>query len=204
LMSICPRCKVNERTSPTNYCPPCRRANAKARRRPKPTLAERFWAKVRKETHEREPGLGPCWIWTGSINPKSGYGMFQTGERVSAAGHRTPTQAHIVSCRLAGKVLPAGHEWDHLCSTRRCVEPSHLQAVTHRENIRRGLSIVAGYMDTDRHKCGHLKGSEHTYYRPDGSGTHCGTCSRQRAGDNYREANQAKRRAEEALQQVPF
>jgi hypothetical protein len=170
---------------------------------PRATLAERFWSKVRKEDFEREPGLGPCWIWIGRIGP-DGYGYFMTGDRVSAAGNRMPTQAHIVSARLAGKPLPEGHEWDHFCRQRPCVNPGHLDAVMHRENIKRGLSVVADYMEARTHKCGHVKGSEHTYRRPDGKGSHCGTCARSRALAHYREHNTAKRRAEEALQQVPF
>ncbi len=35
--------------------------------------------------------------------------------------------------------IPEGLELDHLCRVRHCVNPDHLEAVTHRENIRRGL-----------------------------------------------------------------
>lgn len=203
-MKLCSRCKTEPSAGTGPYCRPCRRAYEKSRRRPKPTMAERFWAKVRKEDFERDPGLGPCWIWTGSINTQSGYGMFMTGDRTSPGGHREPTQAHIVSARLAGKVCPEGKEWDHFCRQRPCVNPPHLEAVTHPENIRRGMSIVADYMEAGSFKCGHAKDSEHAYARPDGKGVQCGTCGRDRARKHYRDANQAKRRAEDALQQVPF
>lgn len=171
---------------------------------PRPTMEERFWSKVRKEEDERDPGLGPCWIWAGYINPVDGYGYFQTGDRPSPGGYPTPTQAHIVSARLAGKPLPDGREWDHFCRQRPCVNPGHLEATTHRENVRRGLGLAANYMEQTTHKCGHPKGNEHSYIRPDGKGSHCRTCSLARLNAHYREANQAKRRAEEALQQVPF
>lgn len=144
-------------------------------------MEERFWAKVQKEAEEREPGLGPCWIWTGSINPKDGYGYFMTGDRLSPGGHRMPTQAHIVSARLSGKACPDGKEWDHFCRVRACVNPIHLEAVVHRENVKRGVSLVADYMDARTYKCGHPKDSEHTYYRPDGKGRFCGTCARARS-----------------------
>ena len=34
-----------------------------------PTMQERFWAKVDKQ------GENGCWLWTASINPKTGYGQ---------------------------------------------------------------------------------------------------------------------------------
>lgn len=144
------------------------------------SMADRFWAKVRKEDFERDPGLGPCWIWTGHINPVDGYGYFQTGDRVSAAGNRMPTQAHIVSARLADKVRPEGKEWDHFCRQRPCVNPGHLEAVVHRENIKRGTSIVADYIHEETCKRGHPKTPENRYQRPDGKGSQCLPCIRLR------------------------
>ena len=50
--------------------------------------------------------------------------------------------------RLHGKV-PPGHDLDHLCRNRRCVNPDHLEPVTRKQNNRRGArsklnpSIVA-------------------------------------------------------------
>jgi hypothetical protein len=147
-------------------------------------MEERFWAKVKKETEERDPGLGPCWTWTGRIG-EDGYGYFMTGDRVTEKGHRAPTQAHIVSTRIHNKPISDDYEWDHFCRTRHCVNPSHLEAVPHRENIKRGLSIVADFMDARTYKCGHPKDSEHTYYRPDGKGQFCGTCSRAKLKAKY-------------------
>ena len=31
--------------------------------------------------------------------------------------------------------IPEGHEVDHICHVRRCVEPTHLRALTHRQNV---------------------------------------------------------------------
>src|SRR5262244_2273460 len=31
--------------------------------------------------------------------------------------------------------IPEGYEVDHICHVRRCVEPSHLRLLTHRENV---------------------------------------------------------------------
>jgi len=42
---------------------------------------------------------------------------------------------------------------DHLCKTRQCVNPDHLEAVTHKENIRRG--------ETGKHNNHHNKFKTH-------------------------------------------
>lgn len=82
-----------------------------------PTLPERFWSKV-----ERSPD--GCWLWTGSIN-QHGYG--RDGKRLA---HRVVWEA------LRGPVAN-GLELDHLCKARRCVNPEHIEAVTHAENLHR-------------------------------------------------------------------
>ncbi len=64
--------------------------------------------------------LGPCWIWEGRLNA-NGYG---------------PYAAQYIKYR--GPV-PDGLDLDHLCRVRACCNPWHLEPVTHRENIRRGV-----------------------------------------------------------------
>jgi hypothetical protein len=70
-----------------------------------------------------------CWEWTG-YRDKDGYGMFG----LRGAGRR----AHCVAWTLDHGQIPDGAEIDHLCRNRACVRPSHLELVTHRENILRG------------------------------------------------------------------
>ena len=71
-----------------------------------------------------EPNTG-CWLWTGAINAK-GYGRAGRGE-----------MAHRRALRLAGRSVPPGFEVDHRCNVRCCVNPDHLDIVTHAENIAR-------------------------------------------------------------------
>jgi len=66
-----------------------------------------------------------CWLWHGQIGD-SGYGRFRH------------TMAHRFSYEQFNGPIPEGYEPDHLCRVRRCVNPEHLEAVTHRENVLRG------------------------------------------------------------------
>lgn len=84
--------------------------------------------KERFETYTHHIPFSGCRIWIGGIN-RRGYGQF------SVAGKTK--KAHRISYRLYVADIPAGHDVDHRCNTPCCVEPSHLEAVTHAENMRR-------------------------------------------------------------------
>lgn len=72
-----------------------------------------------------------CWEWRGTTNAK-GYGNI----RRDLDG---PIEAvHRVSYEHFTGPIPPGLEIDHLCFKRNCVNPDHLEAVTHAENVRRG------------------------------------------------------------------
>lgn len=74
-----------------------------------------------------------CWQWTASL--RDGYGQVRFGARTVSA-HR------LVYELLVGPVGP-GLELDHLCRNRACVNPAHLEQVSHRENVRRGTGRAA-------------------------------------------------------------
>jgi hypothetical protein len=89
---------------------------------------ERYWSKV-----DLSAGPDECWPWTGYRNP-AGYGDFwsiKNGKDVSLRAHR-------VSYELLVGPIPEGLVIDHLCRVRHCVNPSHLEPVTVRENTLRG------------------------------------------------------------------
>jgi HNH endonuclease len=93
--------------------------------RTKGTTEERFWRKVEKTE--------ACWLWTAHISP-SGYGIFKYDG--------TPKNAHRYAYQLLVGPIPEGLEIDHLCRVRNCVNPEHLEAVTHLENVRRGVYVA--------------------------------------------------------------
>ena len=77
-----------------------------------------------------EPMSG-CWIWIGKKN--RGYGMVKRDKRYYHA-HRMTWYA------VYGR-WPS--ELDHLCRNTACVNPKHLEEVTHKENVLRGFSPFA-------------------------------------------------------------
>lgn len=133
----------------------------------KRTPEERFWAKVDREgpAPDAAPHLGPCWIWTGGL-VGGGYGQFG----VTGQWHK---RAHRYAYELVVGPIPDGLVLDHLCRVRCCVNPAHLEPVTQRENLMRGLgSWNAGKTHCKR---GHEFTPENTYVAPHGKRT-CRTC----------------------------
>jgi hypothetical protein len=74
-----------------------------------------------------------CWRWTGSINNK-GYGRMSVGKWRMA--HRLAYE-HFIG------PIQDDYELDHLCRSAGCVNPTHVEPVTHGENLRRGLRCKA-------------------------------------------------------------
>jgi hypothetical protein len=72
-----------------------------------------------------------CWEWI-AYRDQCGYGWFRHEGRMHPA-HRVTYKLHVGP-------IPEGHEIDHLCSNRGCVNPQHLQAVSHTENVRRSAA----------------------------------------------------------------
>lgn len=81
---------------------------------------------------ERSVMDGACRRWIGAHNPK-GYGQLTEHGRVRPV-HQLAYEAWVGP-------IPEGYEVDHVkalgCRWRDCINPMHLEAVTHRENVRR-------------------------------------------------------------------
>lgn len=82
-----------------------------------------------------------CWFWTGARSRGRGnrkwYGSFHVAGRTVRA-HRFAAEA------LAGLECPPGHHRDHVCQFSLCVNPAHLEVVTHAENQARKVARRKG------------------------------------------------------------
>ena len=125
---------------------------------------EVFWGKVDKA------GVGGCWLWQGAI---TNYGYGQVNVKGKHIG------AHRMAYEWSRGAVPQGLELDHLCRTRACVRPGHLEAVTHRENCLRG---TAGDQERVKTHCpkGHAYDMVNTRYEAQGRKRRCRQCKRER------------------------
>jgi hypothetical protein len=129
----------------------------------------RFWANVSKGAE------GECWLWTGSKAGGTGYGQIYADGRAQLA--------HRFAYELLVGSIPGGLVIDHVkergCTSRACVNPAHMEPVTHRENILRGNGYSARAARVTHCPQGHP-------YDADNTATvrgwrRCKTCHRDRA-----------------------
>lgn len=105
-----------------------------------------YWLKVDRFSGPVHPVLGRCWVWTGTHDP-AGYSCCTFG-RPSRM-----TKAHRVAVILDGRAIAAGLEVDHLCRNYGCVNPFHLELVTHAVNLSRRVCGSCGVPGHFRSTC---------------------------------------------------
>lgn len=110
---------------------------------------DRFWSKVnylgKWSLVNKE--WSQCWEWTGGVCGK-GYGNFWLGNKCYGS-HRW------IYIQLHGP-LDSKIELDHLCRNKICVRDSHLEPVSHKENVLRGIGPTAINAHKDTCSKGHL------------------------------------------------
>lgn len=146
------------------------------------TLFDRFWEKVDKNA------ANGCWLWTASLDTK-GYGQI-------GISYDRKKRAHVVSYVWSKGEVPEGKEIDHLCRNRACVNPEHLEAVSHRENCLRGPSENMVLHRSGKCKRGHLMTPENTwvstkiYKGRGGPKRQCRICHAARSLERYRRSRE--------------
>lgn len=102
-----------------------------------------------------------CLIFTGCIS-SDGYGMMRVKTEEGWRGRKT----HRIAWVLRNGPIPEGMVIDHLCGTRGCVNPDHMEIVSQSVNAKRSNRPGA---DT----CGKCGGSD---WKPNGASRRCRTC----------------------------
>lgn len=130
--------------------------------------ADRFWSNVnfRGGQDHRDDKLanasGDCWIWTTRRDP-AGYGFMRVYGR--------QLLAHRIALKDSGVDFSDEQVVDHLCRNTRCVRPDHLEAVTHTENVQRGIAGNKTHCPS-----GHEYTVENTVYVKPRMAKYCRTC----------------------------
>jgi hypothetical protein len=120
-----------------------------------------------------------CWEWTGGFY-SNGYGHFYHNYQ--------HIMAHHAVYELYKGCVPVGLELDHSCYNPKCVNPNHLEPVTHEVNVQRAVAVGrgAGAFQAAKTHCpkGHEYTEENTYRHKSGKRErHCKICvlARQKA-----------------------
>lgn len=118
---------------------------------------------------------GGCWLWRGGLNAY-GYGSFWNGSKL--------VMAHRYSYEFAYGPIPEGLELDHVwargCRNKHCVRPTHLEPVTHKENMVRAYQIPRPKQPSkiqDFCMQGHPMSGDNLYVSPKGQ-RKCKACAR--------------------------
>lgn len=121
-----------------------------------------------------EPFSG-CWLWLAHVDRDTGYARLNVEGRARTV--------HVLSYQIFVGPVPDGLELDHLCRVRCCVNPNHLEPVTRRVNVRRGL---AGDKNRRKTHCpsGHEYNASNTYTY--GKKRHCKTCAIEKCAERRR------------------
>ncbi len=115
-----------------------------------------------------------CWVWKNNIK-SNGYGSIWMDGRSRGV--------HRVAYEIAVGPIPTGLQIDHLCRVRACMNPSHLEAVTSKENIRRG-NTAQWQRDKTHCPSGHPYSGDNLYVH--GGKRYCRSCSRASSRRYYR------------------
>jgi hypothetical protein len=111
------------------------------------------------------------------------FGPMLSGRVPPSSGERS-TMAHRVVYQLLAGPIPEALDLDHLCKVQHCVNPAHLEPVTHGENVLRGLSPSAENKRARTCRRGHLLAGDNLIVHQDGH-RNCRECTVAQQRANY-------------------
>ena len=154
-----------------------------------PRMPERWWNLIRPPERDDD-----CWEWR-TAKQRGGYAAFVVGSPAS----RVKWLSHRYSYTAFRGPIPDGLVIDHLCRRPWCVNPSHLEAVAHRENTLRGNGACAVHARKTHCARGHPYDEANTKFKK--SGRVCRTCERRwwKETNERRKREAADRRSAETL-----
>lgn len=128
-------------------------------------------------------GPNDCWNWTGHKIKR--YGRIRLDKNTMQIAHRF---IYLFLTGESGEDLVV----DHLCRNRSCCNPRHLELVTNRENIRRGMSGVF-FRNKTHCPSGHEYSAENVYLFKSSRGyahRQCRQCGNERTKMRYHRKTQ--------------
>lgn len=118
------------------------------------------------------PNTG-CWFWL-KYTDKRGYGIIGVGPQ--------PRLAHRVSYETFNGPINSGNDIHHCCRNKCCVNPNHLQQMTHSEHSK--LDNVVAVLSSSKTKCPHGHNYSGDNVKLVNKKRICVTCARQRWRDH--------------------
>ena len=107
-----------------------------------------------------------CWLWQGKPNVTSGYGRFSFNSKRLGA--------HVWSYIIFVGPIPDGMQVNHRCNVKMCVNPHHLYAGSHKENM---LDVRKANASKSECRHGHELTVDSQYVSPHGV-VYCRECNR--------------------------
>lgn len=95
-----------------------------------------------------------CWPWNAPLD--NGYGRFWLNNKTDLA--------HRISYQLFVGSINNNLHIDHLCRNRSCVNPEHMEQVTIKTNVLRGVGLTAVNANKTHCKRGHLLNQDNLYF----------------------------------------